>query len=139
MALVISDRVKETSVTTGSGTSTLNGTYGGFQSFLSGIGDGNTTYYAVENDTSWEVGIGTYTQSSNTLSRDTILKSSNSNNVISLNGVSRVFCTYPADKAGYLDADGNIEFTSSAVFIVPASCSSSFDSYNSYSYCESSS
>ena len=116
MALVISDRVKETSVTTGSGTITLNGTYGGFQSFLSGIGDGNTTYYAVENDTSWEVGIGTYTQSSNTLSRDTILKSSNSNNVISLNGVSRVFCTYPADKAVYLDADGNIEFTSSAVF-----------------------
>ena len=116
MALVISDRVKETSLTTGTGTITLNGTYGGFQSFSSGIGDGNTTYYAIENDAAWEVGIGTYTQSSNTLSRDTILKSSNSNNAISLNGVSRVFCTYPSDKAVYLDANNDITFAGTARF-----------------------
>ena len=116
MALVISDRVKETSLTTGTGTITLNGTYGGFQSFLSGIGNGNTTYYAIENDSNWEVGIGTYTQSSNTLSRDTILKSSNSNNAISLNGVSRVFCTYPSDKAVYLDANNDITFAGTAGF-----------------------
>jgi hypothetical protein len=116
MALIISDRVKETSVTNGVGTITLNGTYGGFQSFSSGIGDGNTTYYAIENDASWEVGIGTYTQSSNTLSRDTILKSSNSNNAISLNGVSRVFCTYPSDKAVYLDANNDIAFAGTAGF-----------------------
>ena len=116
MPLVISDRVKETSLTTGTGTITLNGTYGGFQSFLSGIGNGNTTYYAIENDSNWEVGIGTYTQSSNTLSRDTILKSSNSNNAISLNGVSRVFCTYPSDKAVYLDANNDITFAGTAGF-----------------------
>ena len=116
MALVISDRVKETSLTTGTGTITLNGTYGGFQSFLSGIGNGNTTYYAIENDSNWEVGIGTYTQSSNTLSRDTILKSSNSNNAIYLNGVSRVFCTYPSDKAVYLDANNDITFAGTAGF-----------------------
>ena len=116
MALVISDRVKETSLTTGTGTITLNGTYGGFQSFLSGIGNGNTTYYAIGNDSNWEVGIGTYTQSSNTLSRDTILKSSNSNNAISLNGVSRVFCTYPSDKAVYLDANNDITFAGTAGF-----------------------
>ena len=116
MALVISDRVKETSVTNGTGAITLNGTYGGFQSFLSAIGDGNTTYYAIENDSFWEVGIGTYTQSSNTLSRDTILKSSNDNDAISLVGVSRVFCTYPSDKAVYLDANNNIIFPGSAGF-----------------------
>ena len=116
MALVISDRVKETSVTNGTGAITLNGTYGGFQSFLSAIGDGNTTYYAIENDALWEVGIGTYTQSSNTLSRDTILKSSNDNDAISLVGVSRVFCTYPSDKAVYLDANNDITFSNTANF-----------------------
>ena len=116
MALVISDRVKETSVTNGTGAITLNGTYGGFQSFLSAIGDGNTTYYAIENDALWEVGIGTYTQSSNTLSRDTILKSSNDNDAISLVGVSRVFCTYPSDKAVYFDANNDITFSNTANF-----------------------
>ena len=116
MALVISDRVKETSVTNGTGAVTLNGTYGGFQSFLSAIGDGNTTYYAIENDSFWEVGIGTYTQSSNTLSRDTILKSSNDNDAISLVGVSRIFCTYPSDKAVYLDTNNNITFAGTAGF-----------------------
>ena len=67
MALVVSDRVKETSITSGTGSVTLAGAFGGFQSFSSAIGDGNKTYYTIENDTRWEVGIGTYTSSSNSL------------------------------------------------------------------------
>lgn len=119
MALVISDRVKETSITTGTGTITLNGAYGGFQSFSTGIGNGNKTYYAIENDTRWEVGIGTYTLSSNTLTRDTVLASSNSGDLISLFGVSTVFCTYPSDKAVFLNEDGLLDlntFSSGVIY-----------------------
>ena len=87
MALIISDRVKETSITTGTGSITLTGAIGGFQSFLAAIGDGNQTYYTIENDTRWEVGIGTYTSSSNILSRDTVFASSNSDAKIILNCV----------------------------------------------------
>lgn len=102
--LVLSDRVKQTSITTGSGTITLADTYGGFQSFANGVGEGNTTYYTIENGTKYEVGIGTY--SSNTLSRDLVLDSSNNNNKIDLEGVSVVFCTYPADHSFFLTPDG---------------------------------
>jgi len=107
MALVLTDRVKETSVTSGTGTITLGGAFGGFQTFLAGIGNGNTTYYTIENGTSFEVGIGTYTSSSNTLSRDTVLSSSGGGDTkIDLTGVSYVFCTYPASKAVFLDEEG---------------------------------
>ena len=82
MALVISDRVKETSITSGTGTITLAGAFGGFVTFASAVGDGNQTYYTFENGTGWEVGIGTYTSATNTLSRDTILGSSNSGSTI---------------------------------------------------------
>ena len=119
MALVISDRVKETSITTGTGTITLNGAYGGFQSFSTGVGNGNKTYYAIENETRWEVGIGTYTLSSNTLTRDTVLASSNSGDLISLSGVSTVFCTYPSDKAVFLNEDGLLDlntFSSGVIY-----------------------
>ena len=119
MALVISDRVKETSITTGTGTITLSGAYGGFQSFSTGIGNGNKTYYAIENETRWEVGIGTYTLSSNTLTRDTVLASSSSGNLISLFGVSTVFCTYPSDKAVFLNEDGLLDlntFSSGVIY-----------------------
>jgi hypothetical protein len=100
MALVVKDRVKETTSTTGTGTLTLAGAVVKFQSF-SVVGDGNTTYYAIEsgNGTDWEVGVGTYTASGTTLSRDTILESSNGGAAISLIGVSTVFCTYPAERS----------------------------------------
>lgn len=100
MALVVKDRVKETTSTTGTGTLTLAGAVAKFQSF-SVVGDGNTTYYAIEsgNGTDWEVGVGTYTASGTTLSRDTILESSNSGSAISLSGTSIVFCTYPAERS----------------------------------------
>lgn len=98
MALVFKDRVKETTATTGTGTVTLAGASAGFQSF-SVIGDANTTYYTLVSGSEWEVGIGTYTSSGTTLSRDTVLESSNAGSKITLAGTSDVFCTYPAEKA----------------------------------------
>lgn len=98
MALILKDRVKESTTTSGTGTITLAGAASGFQSF-SVVGDGNTTYYAIENGNNWEVGVGTYTASGTTLSRDTILESSNAGSAISLSGTSTVFCTYPAERS----------------------------------------
>jgi hypothetical protein len=109
MALVLKDRVRVTSSTTGTGTFTLGVASAGFQDF-SVIGDGNTTYYAIQNtgDNTWEVGIGTYTASGTTLSRDTILESSNGGTAVNFAaGTKDVFVTYPAEKGIYLDASGN--------------------------------
>jgi hypothetical protein len=107
MALVVKDRVQETSTTTGTGTFTLGGAVSGFQSF-SVIGDGNTTYYAIVLGSEWEVGIGTYTSSGTTLSRTTILESSNSGTAVNFSaGTKNVFVTYPAEKGLYTDASGN--------------------------------
>jgi hypothetical protein len=101
MPLVLKDRVKETSTTTGTGTLTLGGAASGFQSFAV-IGDGNSTYYAVVDAATgaWEVGIGTYTSSGTTLSRDVILESSNSGSAVDFAAnVKDVFVTYPAERA----------------------------------------
>jgi hypothetical protein len=101
MALVIKDRVKETSTTTGTGTFTLAGAATGFQSFAA-IGDGNTTFYTIVlvGGSQWEVGIGTYTSSGTTLSRGTILSSSNSGNAVDFSaGTKDVFVTYPSERA----------------------------------------
>ena len=109
MALVVKDRVKETSTTTGTGTFTLDGAATGFQAF-SVIGDGNTTYYTITDGTDWEVGIGTYTSSGTTLSRDTILESSNSGNAVNWGaGDKDVFVTYPAEQAVYFNAAGQVD------------------------------
>ena len=108
MALVLKDRVKETTTTTGTGTITLAGAATGFQSFAA-IGNGNTTYYAISGGSEWEVGIGTYTASGTTLSRTTVLASSNAGALVSFSaGTKDVICTYPADKA---IAAGTGEFT----------------------------
>ena len=104
----LSDRVKQTSSTTGIVSVVLDGSLSGFQTFEQGVGDGNTTFYAIENYEKFEIGIGTYTSSTNTLSRDTVLLSSNSNNKVDLQGVSTIFVTYPADKTVALDTDGLI-------------------------------
>ena len=110
MALVLKDRVKETTTTTSTGTYTLAGAVTGYQSF-SVVGNGNTTYYTVTNGTDWEVGIGTYTASGTTLSRDTILESSNAGAAVNWGSGSKdVFLTYPAEKA--VTADGVNPFTS---------------------------
>jgi hypothetical protein len=109
MALVVKDRVQETTTTTGTGTLTLGGAVLGFQTFAI-IGDGNTTYYAIVDPTTgeWEVGIGTYTASGTTLSRTTVFESSNSGSlVVFAAGSKNVFCTYPAERSVYLDAAGS--------------------------------
>ena len=107
MALVVKDRVQETSTTTGTGTFTLAGAVSGFQSF-SAIGNGNTTYYAIVLGSEWEVGIGTYTSSGTTLSRTTVLESSNSGSLVNFSaGTKNVFVTYPAEEAVYQDAGGD--------------------------------
>jgi hypothetical protein len=106
MALVVKDRVQETSTTTGTGTFTLAGAVSGFQSF-SVIGNANTTYYAIVLGSEWEVGLGTYTSSGTTLSRDTILESSNGGTAVNFSaGTKNVFVTYPAEEAVYQDATG---------------------------------
>ena len=108
MALVLKDRVKVTSTTTGTGTLTLAGAATGYQSFAA-IGNGNTTYYAITDPATgdWEVGLGTYTSSGTTLSRTTILSSSNAGSVVDLQaGTKEVFCVYPAEKAIYEEASG---------------------------------
>lgn len=99
MAFVLADRVKETTTTTGTGTVTLLGASTGYQSF-SAIGNSNTTYYTIAGQTGseWEVGIGTYTSSGTTLSRDTVLASSNAGSkVVFSAGTKDVFVTYPAE------------------------------------------
>jgi hypothetical protein len=102
MALVINDRVKETSSTTGTGTLNLLGASQDFEGFVSAIGNGNTTYYAITNTGTdeWEVGIGTVTDGTpDTLSRDSVLSSSNSDALVNFTtGVKDVFCTVPAVK-----------------------------------------
>lgn len=97
MPYVFKERVKTTTTTTGTGTYTLGTAAAGFQAF-SAIGNGNTTYYCVTNGTDWEVGVGTYTSSGTTLSRDTILESSNSNNAVSWGAGSKdVLAVYPSE------------------------------------------
>jgi hypothetical protein len=101
MALVVKDRVKSSTTTTGTGTITLGAAAAGFQAF-SVIGDGNTTYYTIVDTVNgtWEVGIGTYTASGTTLSRDTVLESSNSGSLVNFAAGSKdVFVAYPAERA----------------------------------------
>jgi hypothetical protein len=107
MPLVVKDRVNETSTTTGTGTFTLAGAVTGFQTFAA-IGNGNTTYYTIvlQGGSEWEVGLGTYSSSGTTLSRDTVLSSSagGTTKVTFSAGTKNVFCDYPAPKAVYGDA-----------------------------------
>jgi hypothetical protein len=107
MPLVIADRVRETSTTTGTGTLTLDGAVTGFRTFSSAIGDTNTCYYTITLGADYEIGVGTV--GAGTLARTTILKSSNSNNAVNFGaGTKDVFVTYAADKAVYKDASGNV-------------------------------
>ena len=136
MAFILADRVKETTITTGTSDLVLGGAFGGFRTFSNAIGNGNSTYYGIESsDGDYEVGIGTYTSASNTLSRDTVISSSNSGSKISLTGVSTVFVTQPGTKAlfvnpdsyasgvgftGYAFPDGTVQATSAIDGAAPA-------------------
>lgn len=119
MAFVLADRVRETTTTTGTGTVTLAGAVTGFQTFAA-IGNGNTTYYTIAGvgTSEWEVGIGTYTSSGTTLSRTTILASSNAGSAVNFSaGTKDVFCDYPAGRAvvggeGYTENASTISVSS---------------------------
>ena len=110
MALVLNDRVKETTTTTGTGTLTLGGAVTGFETFAAGVGNSNTTYYAVTlpGSAEFEVGLGTLSSDSSTIARSTIISSSNSDNAVNFSaGTKTIFCTIPASKSVFLDASGN--------------------------------
>jgi len=111
MALVVADRVKETTTSTGTGAISLGGAEPNFRTFSSVLSDADTTYYAIIDDSNlaFEVGLGTYASSGNTITRTTVLASSNSNNAVSFSaGTKDVFLTYPADKSVNRDASGNV-------------------------------
>jgi len=120
MAFVLADRVRETTTTTGTGSVTLAGAVTGFQTFSAGIGNANTTYYTIagQGTAEWEVGIGTYTASGTTLSRDTVLASSNAGALVNFSaGTKDVFCDYPAGRAviggmGYIENANTISVSS---------------------------
>lgn len=113
MALVLKDRVRENSTTTGTGSLTLSGAVTGFQTFSTGIGNGNTTYYAIVGGSEWEVGLGTV--SAGALSRDTVLSSSTGSKVSFSAGTKDVFCTYPSVKSVYRNGSDVAVLTSTDI------------------------
>lgn len=119
--LILADRVREQSTTTGTGTLVLNGAVVGFQTFSTAIGNGNTTYYTISNPgtTEWEVGVGTV--SAGQLARSTILSSSNSGSLVNFSaGTKDVFVTYPAEKSVNEDASNIVNITSLAAGTISA-------------------
>lgn len=105
MALVVNDRVQQTGTANTTVSFTLSGSVTGYQSF-SVIGNGNTTFYGATDTTgNWEVGIGTYA-TGGTLTRTTILASSNSGSAVTFSGTVNVFVTYPAEKSINYDTNG---------------------------------
>jgi len=105
MPLVLADRVRETTTTTGTGTISLAGPVSGFQGFSTAIGNANTTYYTIVDAATgaWEVGLGTYTSAGSTLARTTVLSSSNSDALVPFAaGTKDVFVTQPAERAVYV-------------------------------------
>ena len=122
MALVVNDRVKETSTTTGTGTFTLAGAVTGFETFSSAIGNGNTPYYAIslQGGAEFEVGLGTV--AAGTIARTTVISSSNSDSAVNFSaGTKDVFCTLPASKAVFKNASDVIEGVPSNGFVIAMS------------------
>ena len=112
MAFVLSDRIKETTTTTSTGTYTLGGAVSGFETFTANLSNGDTTYYCCTDGTDFEVGLGTFASSGTTLARTTIISSSNSNNAVSWSSGTRdIFCTLPGSKAVFKDGSDNINGT----------------------------
>ena len=111
MALVINDRVKETTTTTGTGTVSLAGAVTGFETFAAGIGNSNTVYYCIahQDQAEFEVGLGTLDGDSSDLARTTIISSSNSDSAVDFSaGTKDVFCTIPASKLIFEDASNDV-------------------------------
>ena len=113
MALVLKDRIKQQSTTTGTGTVTLGAAYNGFSTFQTFYSNGDEVYYTISNTetgvTEWEVGRGTFNSAGPTLVRDTVLSSTNAGSLVSFSaGVKEVFVTYPAERAVTTDDIGTI-------------------------------
>ena len=109
MALIVADRVQETTNSSGTGSYTLGGAVAGFQTFDTALSNGDTLYYAITNNADFEVGLGTYNASGGTIARTTVFTSSNSNNAVNWNvGTKNIFLTYPASKAVIEDASNNV-------------------------------
>ena len=109
MALIVADRVQETTNTTGTGAYTLGGAVPGFQTFASEVSNADTVYYSITDNVNFEVGLGTYVSSGGTITRTTVFTSSNSNNAVDWGiGTKNIFLTYPADKAVIEDASNNV-------------------------------
>ena len=123
MALVLADRVKETTTTTGTADFVLSGADTGFQTFAAGVGANNTTYYAVALGADFEIGLGTLSSDGLTLARTTVLQSSNADAKVSFAAGSKyVFVTYPADKAVLTDATQTLtnKTLNSPTFVTPS-------------------
>ena len=122
MALILNDRVKQETTTTGTGTITLGAQPAGYQSFAAGITNGSTVYYAIANTesgvTEWEVGLGTFSSSgAGTVTRDTVYTSSNSNNKTNFGaGTKEIFVTYPASRSLFKAADNSISLPGATTF-----------------------
>jgi hypothetical protein len=124
MALVLADRVQQTATANTTVSFTLSGSVTGFQSF-SVIGNTNTTYYAATDGSgNWEVGIGTYSTTGPTLTRTTILSSSNSGSAVTFSGTVNVFVTYPSGKSvSFADVQ---TFTGSGTWTKPSTTAYQF-------------
>ena len=109
MALIVADRVQETTNSTGTGAYTLGGAVAGFQAFSAEVSNADTVYYSVTDNDNFEVGLGTYASSGGTITRTAVFTSSNSNNAVNWGiGTKNIFLTYPADKAVIEDASNNV-------------------------------
>ena len=114
MALVLADRVQQTGTANTTVSFTLSGSVTGFQSFTTGVGNGNTTYYsATDASGNWETGLGTFSTTGPTLTRTTIYESSNSNLAVTFSGTVNVFVSYVASRAVFEDSAGNLVITPS--------------------------
>jgi len=130
MALVINDRVKETTTTTGTGAVSLGGAVTGFETFAAGVGNSNTTYYCIahQDQAEFEVGLGTLDGDSSDLTRTTVISSSNSDNAVDFSaGTKDVFCTLPASKLIFEDGSNNVAFAGAVTGITNLTASGELD------------
>ena len=130
MALVINDRVKETSTTTGTGVFSIGNSVTGFETFSAGVGNSNTTYYCIahQDQDEFEVGLGTLNGDSSTLTRTTVISSSNSDSAVNFSsGTKDVFCTIPASKIVFEDGSNNVAFGGAVTGITNLTASGELD------------
>ncbi len=130
MALVINDRVKETSTTTGTGVFSIGNAVTGFDTFADGVGNSNTTYYCIahQDQDEFETGLGTLNGDSSTLTRTTVISSSNSDSAVNFSsGTKDIFCTLPASKLIFEDGSNNVAFGGAVTGITNLTASGELD------------